>query len=290
MSVRGIVASLAVLAAAEASLIFPMVSNAQLAETMTATSIHGQLQKTGMNAVKAGFRGVQAARANNKAAAQQVAYGAQAFGDGQTAVRPDGGGAPGAGAVAPFDERNPVKGTVYSADGMVVWDGVVKTQRVIFLVRISGPNQFQILGFRPHDPMMPKMPKNAQVSVTGVYAARIKEPTTGSMVHGFDDAVFSAPGLGAGQAGGVPGPGVGQADQAKPQAPEKPSFSTALKGWSFRGMAQVGNSSTGVFVNDTRVRYLSAGEKLDDGVVVTSLKDGRANLTVDNKKVEVDPW
>lgn len=283
MSLRGVIGAFAVLSGVGASLILPTVSSAgQLAETMTATTISGQLhsnQSKGIGAVNKS-RGLASA-ANERRAYENDVIG-QDSGNHQSDLqngRPKSG--VDAAAAAPFDEKHPVKGQSYATDGFVILDEVYPSGRLIVVLRIDGPNKFQVFGYRPHDSSIAKFAKNTPVKVTGVYAAKIKEPQTGTMVHGFDDAVFSA----------------GSSTMANNQAPnnaaakeEKPTFNSIMKGWAFRGTVQVGGKATGVFVNESKVRYAQVGTLLDEGVRVASVGNGKARVLVDGSRFDVTPW
>lgn len=272
MSTRGVLAALAAISGVTASLILPQVSQAQLAETMTTTNIQGQLHTI----PRSGLAGPGKAKAVAARANRQRAEDAHVTQDDPAAGHS-------ASLAPPFDAKRPVKGQAYSTDGIVVHDGELLGERVVFLVRIDGPNKFQFLGFRLKDPTLPRLPEKAVVNVTATYAAKIKEPKTGSMVHGFDDAVFS---LSDGQ--------VAQQNGTNPAADqpvaEKPRFESVLKGWVFRGSAQVSGKATGVFVNDKVVKYVHAGEELSEGVVVRNVSIGHACVAVDNHTVDVMPW
>lgn len=290
MSVRSIVCALAVLASVESAVLVPRISTAgqQLAETAAAVSIHGQLQ--GTQNIKSGLRSANTARALQKNSNNQLAYGNQAFGNGETAVRPQvqGGlqpkskGSVDAAEAMAFDAAHPVPGKTYRTSGIVVFDGIVNKQRLVFLIQLDSPNHYEVLGFRLHDPNIPVFPKQSSVDVTAVYAAKIKEPQTGSLVHGFDDAVFSAS-----QAN--PAPTQGESPQAE-QAPEKPTFESVLKGWTFRGTVEVMGSTTGVFTSEKEIKYAHPGTVLSEDVKVTALQNGKAKLDVAGQKVEVAPW
>lgn len=288
MSVRTLVFAFATVACIEASVLAPGFSTAQqLAETAAATSIHGQLQST--QNTKAGLHGVNTARALQKNSNNQLAYGNQAFGDGKTAVQSQSSGqsAKSQGSVdaadaAAFDAGHPVLGKTYRTNGIVVFDGNVNKSRVIFLIQLDSPNHYQVLGFRPHDPSIPQFAPQTQVDVTAVYAAKIKEPQTGSMVHGFDDAVFQA---------GTSAPGSPNAGAQQPEQKDaKPTFDSVLKGWSFHGTVQVDGETTGVFTSEKEIKYAHPGTKLSDDVKVANLENGKAKLVVAGQKVEVAPW
>jgi hypothetical protein len=181
-----------------------------------------------------------------------------------------------------FDPAHPVKGKTYRTNGVVVFDGLVNKQRVVFLVQLDSPNHYQVLGFRLHDPSIPAFAPQTPVEVTGVYAAKIKEPQTGSMVHGFDDAVFQAP-----QAQS------GQTQTSTPQTEdkvEKPTFEAVLKGWTFHGTVEVMGETTGVFTSEKETKYAHPGTQLSEDVKVTGLTNGKANLVVSGQNVEVAPW
>lgn len=290
MSVRSIVCAFAVLASVEAAVIVPKFSTAQqLAETAAAVSIHGRLQ--GAQNTKAGFGAVNKARALSKNSNKQLAYGNEAFGDGETAVRPttqSTSSRPG-NDLARFDASHPVVGKRYRTSGIVILDKRVGTQRVVFLLQLDKPNHYEVLGFKLSDPTLPEFPKQAQVEVTGTYAAKIKEPETGSMVHGFDNAVFQAP---QSQSAVAPGPAMDTqpALQPEPAKEDKPTFDSVLKGWTFCGTVEVMGQTTGVFTNEGAIKYAHPGTKLGEDVKVVSLSTGYASLTVAGKPVEVAPW
>jgi len=280
MSVRGVIAAFAVLGIVEAGVVLPRVSQAgQLAETAAATSINGSMHSLNNTNVHApGKERALAQKANE--------FRGGGIQPEDPRSHPPQGSQVAQGRAVPqqaalFDEKSAVKGRSYATEGTVVFDGTVNKQRLVIVVRIDGPNKFQLLGFRPVDPQLPPIPEKTAVQVTGVYAGKVREPQSGSLIHGFDKAVFAA----AGPSAQAPAP---QAEQLKPE--EKPTFSAVLKGWTFRGTAQVDGKATGVFVNENRVKYAQAGDELAEGVRVKKVFNGSVRVLADHKTLDLMPW
>ncbi|MBS1715603.1 MAG: hypothetical protein JST30_14840 [Armatimonadetes bacterium] len=279
MSVRGVFAAFAVLGIIEAGVVLPRISQAgQLAESATATSISGSMHS--LNNTNIHAPGKARALARQASEARGGSYQPEEPVSSPSKGRRAAQGQAGPAEVALFDEKSAVKGRTYATDGTVVFDGIVEKHRVVVLVRIDGPNKFQLLGFRPLDAQLPAFPEKAQVQVSGTYAGKIREPQSGSMIHGFDKAVFSAVGASP----------QSTAATTQPKPEEKPTFSSALKGWTFRGTAQVDGQSTGVFVNENRVKYAQAGDELADGVKVKKVFNGSVRIVADHKTLDLMPW
>jgi len=274
MSIRGLVCAFAVLGAVEASLMLPQVSSAQLAETMTATGIQGQLQSMQKSNILAPGR---KARGIAGVANQKRAYEREVLEEGTAQTI-------GAASIAPFDENSPVKGKTYAADGTVVSDGMLSGQRVVMVLKMGESNSFQVMAFRLQDPTIPAIPKNTPVHVTAVYNAKVKEPKSGMLIHGFSNAVFQA-----GQAV-QPGSTGGQAPAPAEVQEEKPTFSSIMKGWVLRGTVQMNGKATAVFVNEDRVKYAKVGTVIEKGLRVVKVKNGEAGVVVDGERFDVTPW
>lgn len=282
MSQRGIFCAFAALSGVGASLILPEVSSAQLAETMTSAGIQGQLhssQKSNLLTPGRKARGIGSI-ANQKRADEDAALRETGSSQQGSSV----GRGVDAANVAPFSEKDPQKGKTYSADGVVVSDKNIGGHRTVLVLKINESNSFQVLAFRLNDPAaLPVLAKNTPVRVTAVYAAKIKEPDSGMLVHAFDNAVFEsgaqAPG-GAGMGGGAP----------VASEPEKPTFESIMKGWVLRGTVQMAGKATAVFVNEDKVKYAQVGTVIEKGVKVVGVKNGQARVVVDGERFDVTPW
>lgn len=275
MSARGLFAAFAALSGVGASLILPMTSKAQLAETMAATSIHGQvatMQKSNLLTPGKRARAVASKAQPDRIWEQQTEQG--------RGVSANSKGVDSAEVVA-FDEKSPVKGKTYLADGVVLSDSEISGQRVVLVLKVQSDNRFLVMGFRLHDPKLPTIPENTPVRVAGVYASKFKDPKTGTWLHGFDDAVFEN----AAVANAQP-----QGEQASPEKEEKPTFASLLKGWEFRGTVQANGEATGVFVNGENVRYAKPGTELDTDVKVTQVSGGQARVVVEGRRIDLTPW
>lgn len=280
MSARGLFAAFAALSGVGVSMIVPMTSTAQLAETMTATSIGGQvasMQKSNLLTPGKRARSVAKRAQPDRIWEEQTPQSLS----GSTGGRSGNGKGVDASAMVPFDDKNPVLGKTYVADGVAVADTEIKGQRMVLVLKVGSDSKMQMMGFRLHDPTMPKIPENTPIRVAAVYSAQFKDPKTGMLVHGFDNAIFENGALANANPQASPTP--------QPEA-EKPTFASLLKGWEFRGTVQAQGHATGVFVNGEQVRYAQPGTELDEDVRVTAVSAGQAKLVVKGKKMELTPW
>lgn len=281
MNLRAIMAISSVVIVAEASLILPHVSHAQLAETATATSINSGLHTRPMSNVLGASRRAKSLSklANQQRKEDEEAWNPKAQG-GQTQQTSRKVSLE---TSQEFNENQAVRGKLYNVSGNIVNDGDESGHRVISVIQWISQDKYVIFGVRPKDARLPRFLPDTPVKFTGVYVDKSTDRKFGNTIYALKDGVFEQV---------VPGNGQTQDGNTKADTPEaeKPTFNSVLKGWNYRGMVQVEGHATGVFVNEDRVKYAQPGTALGEGVRVSQVNDEQAIVIVDGKKVQVSPW